>query len=201
MPFAKPLHALRATLLLFSLSACSSPSPPLAALPAGCVVSPPPGIGGPLALIDEGGGAVTQAAFAGKPTLVYFGYTFCPDVCPLSMQSESLALQELGPAAQDVQRVLITLDPDRDTPQALARYVKSGGFPEGLRGLTGTPEQTAAVAKAFKVGWRKAGEGKDYTLDHTSFFYLMDKQWRLKALYPSDLAPQDAATCLKAGLG
>jgi len=198
MSIVKLLRVSGAAALALALAACGAR--PAVQAPVGCIVDPPAGIGGDIALSDEQGAPVTQAAFAGRPALVYFGFTFCPDVCPLAMQSETLALQALGQEGASVQPILISLDPERDTPAAMARYVRSGGFPEGLRGLTGTPEQTAEAAKRFRVGWRKSSEEADYTLDHTSFFYLMDERWRLRALYPSDLPPQDAAACIKAGL-
>jgi protein SCO1/2 len=102
-----------------------------------------------------------------------------------------------------VQPVLITLDPERDTPEKLSQYVSSSAFPEGLLGLTGTTEQIAAAAKAFKVSYQKETDPKSaigYTIAHTSFVYLMDENWRLAAMYPSTLGPDAQAACLQAGL-
>lgn len=198
MKVAKLLRVLRASPLVMALAACGAA--PQVELPAGCIVGPPAGIGGPMALLDDQGAAVTEAAYAGRPALIYFGFVFCPDVCPLAMQSAKLTLDAMGEEGAAVQPLLVTVDPERDTPEVMARYVQSGGFPAGLRGLTGSPEQIADVAKRFRVGYRKAGEGPDYTIDHTSFFYLMDDEWKLTALFPSNLPPQDAAACIKAGL-
>lgn len=174
-----------------------------AAVPAGCITDPPEQIGGPISLVDKTGAPVTQAQFAGKPTLVYFGFAFCPDICPMSLQTARAAFEALGPEGETVQSALITLDPERDTPEVIGRYAATEVFPTGLVGLTGTPEQTAAAAKAFRVGWRKsqiAGSAADYVIDHTSFFYLMSSEWRPLAMYPSSLSPSDAAQCMRLGL-
>lgn len=178
----------------------AEPTTTEAALPAGCMVGANDAIGGPIDLVDQTGSAVTQANFAEGPALVYFGYTFCPDVCPLGLQTEKAALAKLGQEGAVVQPVLISLDPARDTPTALAAYVKAPAFPENLSGLTGNAAQIDAAAKAFRVAYTKDGEGADYTVSHTSFFYLMDDQWKLRAMFPSTLNPDDAAVCLRAGL-
>ena len=177
------------------LPAGCAPRPPL-----GCVLDLPAEIGGPFALLDETGKAVTQADFQGRPALLYFGFTFCPDVCPLSMQSAKLALETAGPLGRSIQPILVTLDPARDHPAALRAYVHSAGFPEGLRGLTGTITQTTALAEAFKVGWGKVGDGPDYVIEHTSLFFVLDRQWKARALYSSDLDPESAAACIHAAL-
>ncbi len=168
--------------------------------PVGCVIDLPGGIGGPFSLIDESGKAVTQADFLGRPALLYFGFTFCPDVCPFSLQSAKLALDSMGPKGRSVQPVLISLDPERDTPQVLAHYVLSDGFPTGLRGLTGTQKQVAEAAKTYKVGWGKTGAGPDYQIEHTSFFFVLDRKGHTRALYSSDLDPESAGACMDAAL-
>lgn len=179
---------------MVALAGCA-PRPPV-----GCVVDLPPSLGGPFSLIDDTGKAVTQADFLGRPMLLYFGFKFCPDVCPFALESAKLALDSLGKAGGRIQPVLITLDPERDTPEELAAYVRSAGFPAGLRALTGTPAQTAAAAKAFKVGWGKTGEGQDYLIEHTSFFFVLDREGHTQALYSSDLDPESAAACINAAL-
>lgn len=174
-----------------------------AALPAGCLVGENTAIGGPFDLIDQTGRAVTQQSFQEGPTLIYFGYTYCPDICPLALQSEKATLAALGQQGQIIQPVLISVDPARDTPATMDSYVKSSVFPEGLLGLTGSEAQVVAAAKAFRVSWQKETDAKSagaYTVSHTSFFYLMDENWRLAAMFPSTLKPADAAICLKAGL-
>jgi protein SCO1 len=174
-----------------------------AALPAGCLIGANDAIGGPISLIDHTGGAVTQENFHEAPTLIYFGFTYCPDICPLTLQAEKATLARLGQQGQVIQTVLITLDPARDTPKQLAAYVSSKAFPDGLLGLTGSPAQIDAAAKAFKVAYSREEDpnsAADYTIAHTSFLYLMDENWRLSAMYPSTLSPDEAAVCLKAAI-
>ncbi len=174
-----------------------------ASAPAGCALNPGNKVGGPISLVDESGRAVTQAHFAEGMTLIYFGYTYCPDVCPLALQMEKRALDALGQEGEVVQPVMISLDPGRDTPQVMDSYVKSDGFPHGLIGLTGSEAQVTAAAKAFRVTWQKIEDPNSaaaYTIGHGSYFYLMDDDWRLRALFPSSLPPADAAQCLRAGI-
>lgn len=171
--------------------------------PAGCTLNPGDAIGGPISLVDQSGEEVTQEHFSEGPTLIYFGYTFCPDVCPLALQSEKKALAQLGQEGGVIQPVFISLDPARDTPEQMAKYVSSDAFTPGLLGLTGTEEQVKAAAKAFRVYWQKVedpGSAAQYTLSHSSYFYLMDEEWRTLAVYPSTISPSDAAQCIRAAL-
>jgi len=139
------------------------PAPPAAA------------IGGPFTLVDHQGRPVTGEFFKGRFMLVYFGYTFCPDVCPTALTDMGNAFGILGAAADKVTPVFIIVDPDRDTPEHLKEYLKF--FHPRMVGLTGTPEQTAAALKAYKVYAAKApverGGAGDYLVDHTSIIYLM----------------------------
>lgn len=132
-------------------------------------------IGGPFTLTDQTGKVVTDTDFAGKYMLIYFGYTYCPDVCPTSLSIVSDALDQLSPAELDkVVPIFISIDPERDTPAALADFVPH--FHNKLVGLSGTPEQTKAVARAYKAYFAKvSGEekGDAYTMDHSSITYLM----------------------------
>ncbi len=132
-------------------------------------------IGGPFSLVDGSGKTVTEKDFAGKPMLVFFGFTHCPDVCPAGLQVLAAALDRLGDKAQGVTPVFITVDPERDTPELVGKYVKS--FHPNIVGLSGTPEQVAETVKAYRVYARKQpteGSAADYSIDHSSFFYLMD---------------------------
>ncbi|HEX7074198.1 MAG TPA: SCO family protein [Hyphomicrobiaceae bacterium] len=134
-------------------------------------------VGGPFTLTDHTGRRVTDKDFRGKYMLVYFGFTFCPDVCPSGLQVISAALDELGPKADKITPIFITVDPERDTPEQLAQYVSS--FHPRLIGLTGTPEEIQAVAKEYRVYYRKVKDEKstaEYTVDHTSIIYLMNPQ-------------------------
>lgn len=129
-------------------------------------------IGGPFTLVDHEGDTRTAEDFAGRPMLVYFGYTYCPDVCPTGLQTLSDALDRLGALGETVQPVFITVDPARDTVPVMADYVAH--FHPRLVGLTGTEEQVAQVAKAYRI-YRSVPEagGDDYLVDHSSFTYLM----------------------------
>lgn len=133
-------------------------------------------IGGPFTLVNHRGETVTDADFGGRPMLIYFGYTFCPDICPFSLQVMAAALDQLSPEDRArIQPVLITVDPRRDTVEHLALYVDSPAFPDGLVGLTGTDEQIAAVTSEYRVVFQLHDEEDDenYLVDHSSFLYLM----------------------------
>ncbi len=161
-------------------------------------------IGGELALIDETGAPITQAAFLGKPTLLYFGFASCPDVCPMAMSTLGAAIEVRTQGAGAIQPVLVSLDPERDTPAVIGRYVQSGGFPPGLRGLTATtPDALEPIKKRFAVYGVKAplkDSAMDYTIDHSSNFYLMDAQWKNIATFSSKMAPGDMAKCIDRAL-
>lgn len=133
-------------------------------------------IGGPFALQAEGGRAVTDADFAGRYMLIYFGYTYCPDVCPSTLGQVGRALDMLPPAqAERIQPIFITVDPQRDTPDEVAEY--AGHFHPRFLGLSGTPEQIAAVSRAYRVYAAKVEQDPDdpmtYLMDHSSISYLM----------------------------
>jgi protein SCO1/2 len=134
-------------------------------------------VGGPFSLIDHNGRRVTDKDFRGRYMLVYFGFTYCPDVCPSGLQVIAAALQKLGNKADRITPIFITVDPERDTPAQLSEYVKS--FDPRLVGLTGTPPEVDAAAKAYRVYYKKVQDEKStagYTFDHTSIIYLMDPQ-------------------------
>lgn len=164
--------------LLIGLAAGIMTAVVIAIVPGGSSPSTTTGraaIGGPFSLTDGSGKAVTEKDFAGKPMLVFFGFTNCPDVCPAGLQVLAAALDRLGDKAQGVTPVFITVDPERDTPELVGKYVKS--FHPRIVGLSGTPEQVAGVVKAYRVYARKQpteGSAADYSMDHSSFFYLMD---------------------------
>ena len=129
-------------------------------------------IGGPFALTDGAGRRVTDAEAITGPTLVYFGYTFCPDVCPMDLSRNALAAAELAERGTKVGQVFITIDPARDTPEVVRDF--AAAIDPGLVGLTGTAEEVAAAAAAYKVYYRKSGDDPDYYLmDHSTFTYLM----------------------------
>jgi protein SCO1 len=168
-----------------------------------CILEGADGVGGPIELVDANGSTVTQADFAGEPAVLYFGFTNCPDICPTSMYLLAEALA--APGGYDVQPVLISLDPERDTPEVMGLYSRTNGFPSGLVGLTGSRAQVDAAKTAFHVyGARAEIEGAPanvYNVDHSSFFYVMDGQWRTRSILRTNNAtPEQAAACIAAGL-
>lgn len=139
-------------------------------------------IGGPFNLVNQDGKRVSDADLRGKPMLVFFGFTTCPDICPSALQVMSAALDKLGAKAENVTPVFITIDAERDTPEKLAEYVKS--FSPRLVGLTGTAEELAAVAKEYRVFNKKVTDPNapdSYTFDHSSILYLMDGEGKYVA--------------------
>lgn len=143
-------------------------------------------IGGNFTLTDQGGNTVTEKNFAGKYKLIYFGFTFCPAVCPTELAKMTRALNMLGGKADAIQPLFITVDPDRDTPQIMGSYVKA--FYPRLIGLTGTQAQIDAVLKSYRIYAKKVQtpEMSDYTMDHSSFIYLMSPDDTLIAIYRSE---------------
>jgi len=134
-------------------------------------------IGGPFSLIDQDGRTVTEQDFKGKPFLVFFGFTHCPDICPTALFEISEIIKRLGPDGDRVRAVFITVDPERDTPAALKAYLSS--FDPRITALTGDPASIAAVAKAYRAIHRKMPlDGGGYTMDHTAIVYLMGKDGR-----------------------
>lgn len=154
-------------------------------------------IGGPFTLTDHTGRQVTEQDYLGNFTLVFFGYTFCPDVCPTELGDIALALDELGDDAVAVTPLMISIDPERDTPAVLAEYVPL--FHERLIGLTGTPEQIKQVADAYRIFYRRV-EDPNYTyylMDHTSFVYLLDPEGNVASLFRYGTPPEEMAAIIR----
>jgi protein SCO1/2 len=145
-------------------------------------------IGGAFHLIDQDGHAVDQHLLDGKWSAVFFGYTYCPDSCPATLQALGAAARQLG-AATPFQTVFITVDPARDTPAEMKTYLQNQGFPAHAVGLTGTPAEIAAAAKAYSVYYAKSGTGADYTVDQSAAVYLMDPHGRFARPLAHDMAP------------
>jgi len=153
-------------------------------------------IGGPFTLTDQDGRAFSDRDLAGKPYLVFFGFTHCPDVCPTTLFDVSEVMRNLGPDADKTAALFISVDPERDTPAVLKDYLSS--FDPHVRGLTGEPAQLAAVFKEFRVYYKKVPlEGGDYTMDHSALVYLMDKGGRFVAPFSLKRAPEAAAADLR----
>jgi protein SCO1/2 len=153
----------------------------------------------PFSLVDHTGRAVTEQDFRGKFMLVFFGYTFCPDVCPINLQIIGKAMDALGKPGHRVQPIFITVDPERDTPAVLARYVSH--FHPRLLGLTGAPDQVAAAAQAYGVLYMKAIEesapgqprSAEYLIDHSTFTYLLRPDGRFVAAFAHNTDPKKLA--------
>ena len=157
-------------------------------------------IGGPFQLVDQNGKTVTEADLEGRWSLIYFGYTHCPDACPTALNDISIALSELGPKRGVVRPVFITVDPERDTPETLKAYVTS--FDAPILALTGTAEQVAKAAKNYRVYYAKHPEaGGDYSMDHSSVIYVMDPEGRFTASFTHESAPEQIAERLKKLIG
>ena len=154
-------------------------------------------VGGPFRLVDQDGKVTTDQDFKGKPFLVFFGFTHCPDVCPTALFEISEVFGKLGADTERVRALFITVDPERDTPEKLKDYLAS--FDSHVRGLTGDPAAVQAVTKSYRVYSKKVPleGGKDYTMDHTAIVYLMDKEGRFVAPFNLKRRPEEAATELR----
>ncbi len=131
-------------------------------------------IGGPFTMVNQKGETVSDKTYAGKYTLVFFGFTFCKDVCPTELQVMTAAFAQMGADADKITPIFVSVDPDRDTPDVMATYVSN--FDKRLQGLTGSPEQVAVMARAYHVFYKKVpnpDDPKDYEMDHSSILYVM----------------------------
>lgn len=156
----------------------------------------PSAIGGTFRLVDHNGQTVTDADLKGKPFLVFFGFTHCPDICPTTLFEVSEILGKLGGEADRVNALFVTVDPERDTADKLKDYLSS--FHPRLRGLTGTSEAIAAMEKVYRVYSKKVPlDGGGYTMDHTALVYLMDKDGRFVAPFNMKRKPEEAAAELR----
>jgi cytochrome oxidase Cu insertion factor (SCO1/SenC/PrrC family) len=158
-------------------------------------------LGGPFSLTDQSGKAVTERDYAGRWMLVYFGYSFCPDVCPTELGTMAAALDAMGPAGEAVVPALISVDPQRDTPEHLADYVSR--FHPRMQGLTGTPEQVADAARRYRVYYAKVQrpEMTDYLMDHSSFIYLVGPDSKVRSLFRPEQTPEAIAAAVAAQIG
>lgn len=155
-------------------------------------------LGKKLALVDHNGTPRTLQDFAGKAVVVFFGFTQCPDVCPTSLAELSQVMKQLGPDADRVQVLLVTVDPERDTPEILKQYVTT--FDPRFLGLTGTPEQIKQAAASFKAYYAKVPTqgGANYTMDHTAAFYLFDGKGESRVLATNTAGAEALAHDIKA---
>ncbi len=153
-------------------------------------------VGGPFELINGTGETVTEADFAGKPFAIFFGFTYCPDVCPTSLFDMAGWIDALGEDADEMRFAFVTVDPERDTPEVMTAYV--GSFSDRIVPLTGNAEQIAAVVETYRVYARKVPlEGGDYTMDHSAFVYLMGDDGRYRSHITYGEAPDRAVARLR----
>jgi protein SCO1/2 len=149
-------------------------------------------IGGPFTLTASDGRTVTDETFRGKWLLIYFGYTSCPDACPTALNNMGVALDRLGAEAVSLQPVFITIDPKRDTQEALAEYLKS--FDPHIVALTGTEQQIAAVVKEYHIYVEvQPGSGSDYLVNHSSFFYLINRNGKFVNIVHGEASGEELA--------
>jgi len=176
------LRGAAAVTLIGALAACSDPAPSF----KGNDITGTH-LGKALALNDHNGQPRTLQDFSGKAVVAFFGFTQCPDVCPTALAELSQVMQQLGPQADRVQVLLLSVDPERDTPEILKQYVTA--FDPRFLGLTGTPEQVKATAASFKAYYAKVPteDGKNYTMDHTAAFYLFDGKGESRVLANSTI--------------
>jgi protein SCO1 len=161
---------------------------------------PQASVGGPFELIDTSGRTVNQDVLKGKWSVVFFGFTQCPDICPTTLFELGQVETLLGPAAETLQSVLISVDPERDTPEQMRAYVANPSFPKRLVALTGSAAQVDRAAKAYRVFYQKAGEGADYTINHASYAYLMTPRGRLACVLAYELTPEQTAAKISAAI-
>lgn len=149
--------------------------------------------GGPFTLTDHTGKKVTEKDFAGKYRLIYFGFTYCPAICPTELAKITSAMKLLGDKAKDIRPMFITIDPERDTVDSIAKYISL--FHPSLVGLRGTPEETKAVAKAYKIYFAKVQDESmsDYTMDHSSFIYFIAPDDRLLHIFRMEDSAENMA--------
>ena len=193
--FAGACAAIAAALIVITLVVVNRP--PAGLQPGEVISTGQADVGGPFQLVDHDGQPVDQTMLEGKWSLVFFGFTYCPDYCPTTLAALDATKQRLGDKARDLQIVFISVDPQRDTPQALKDYLSSDGFPEGVIGLTGTPEQVDAAARAYGAPYQKVGEGEGYTMNHGLTIYLMGPDGRFRSALGHDLGPANAARIIE----
>lgn len=153
-------------------------------------------IGGPFQLVDQSGQTVTDKNLQGKPTIIFFGFTHCPDVCPTALFEMSEILRAMDKDANRINAFFVSVDPERDTPAIMKDYL--GSFDPHLKGLSGSPEAVAAIVSAYRVYAKKVPlKDGDYTMDHTALIYLMDRDGRFVAPFNIKRRPEEAAADLK----
>lgn len=156
-----------------------------------------PLVGGDFQLTNQDGQPVDQTMLDGKWSLVFFGFTYCPEFCPTTLAELAAVQQRLGDKAENLQIVFVSVDPERDTPQQMKDYLSSEGFPKGTIGLTGTPEQVAQAARAYRAYYEKVGEGEGYTMNHSLTVYLMGPDGEFRTAVAYGLGPDKSTKIIE----
>ena len=172
------------------------------AIRKGNVGSDAPGvaIGGPFQLVDTTGSTVNQDVLKGKWSVVFFGFTHCPDICPTTLFEMAQVEPLMGARAKDLQTVFISIDPGRDTVAQMKAYVANDAFPKHLVGLTGSAAQVDVAAKAWRVYYQKVGDGADYQVNHAAYSYLMNPKGRFACVLAYELTPEQTAAKIRAAM-
>lgn len=183
------------------LSACSpTGGQPAAGANPDCFRRSTDMVGGPFELVAADGRTLTQKDFAGRKALIFFGYTYCPDICPITLYNVGKAMQDV-PADKRPATIFVSVDPARDTPEKIAQYIRSNGFPQDIVGLTGSEAQLTAATEAFKTSFGR-GDPSDsaggYLVSHSSILYLMDETWKLQTFFMQDESAEAIASCIAA---
>ncbi|MFC7377914.1 SCO family protein [Brevundimonas sp. GCM10030266] len=152
-------------------------------------------IGGPFQLVNEEGQPVDQTMLNGKWSLVFFGFTYCPDYCPTTLAMLEATKAELGAQGENLQLVFISVDPERDTPKAMKDYLST--YPMDVVGLTGTPEQVRAAADAYRVSYSRNGEGENYTVNHSLTIFLIGPDGRFRTILGEAMGPKNSAEVIR----
>ncbi len=189
-------------LAILALQACEkADNSPALGQSGKVVVSGQADIGGAFELINQNGQITTQDDIKGKPQLIYFGFSFCPDVCPLALQQMGASLAKVDPKGSYFRPIFISVDPERDTPEALKIYVTNNGFPKGLMGLTGSQEQVDVAKTAYKIFSQKADDpdsAAGYTVDHVSLIFLMNSDGSFADVFTHQTTTEDIISRLAA---
>jgi protein SCO1/2 len=196
MPFIKFIMC---TVAVLSLTACgqSDVTSGASGQAGKTVTAGQANIGGAFSLVNQDGERVSEEALIGQPHLIYFGFTYCPDICPTALQKMGQMQALLGDQGEAVGYIMISVDPERDTVDVLSQYVKANGFPEGLQGFTGTPEEVAETKAAYKVYATKVptpDSAADYTVDHSDIIYLMGKDGKFVDFFYGRTTPKEMAS-------
>lgn len=203
VPTREHIPAMRSALLAIAMllsaaaSACGRPGD----VDPACFNRTSEKVGGPFALTSHQGVRVTEESFKGRKTLVFFGFTHCPDVCPQTLYAVGTAMRMLPAHVKPPHTVLVSIDPARDTPEALSTYIASNGFPTDITGLTGTLEELDQVSKEFVAPFQRVEDSDSadgYQMEHSSILYLMDENWKLKTFFTQDTRPETIAKCIVA---